>query len=80
MKLPEYVEPCFMCKGEGEYKQTYNYGCGSGYFPSMGKCDVCDGYRFLYRSNLPHRDRRIGASVLNQISIMNGAEVARVLF
>lgn len=34
---------CVLCKGEGQRQQMYNPGHGGRLYPSMGKCDYCDG-------------------------------------
>lgn len=39
----DYLVPCTMCGGEGEYEQTYTAGCGGGYFQMKGTCDWCAG-------------------------------------
>ena len=41
MIYPEYVEECPVCKGEGEYRQTYTAGCGNGSFMMTGPCSHC---------------------------------------
>jgi len=41
--LPEYVKACTVCEGEGRYVQSYNAGCGGGFFSSLGECDYCEG-------------------------------------
>lgn len=32
---------CPLCEGHGQYRQTYNMGCGMGMSRSMGGCDCC---------------------------------------
>jgi len=50
------AELCPICTGEGAYDQTYNAGCGMGYFKSYGPCDYCGGAGLRYpgsRSAIP---------------------------
>lgn len=59
----DYVQACGWCEGEGQYKQTYNAGCGQGYFDMMGPCGQCDGLgiRMVDRRPVP-------SSVIAQIN------------
>ena len=63
---------CDICKGHGEYKQTYTAGCGMGSYRSTGGCDYCDGTGLLQGSK-PAPD-----SVRNQVieAAINKAEAA----
>lgn len=67
--LPEYVKKCPMCDGAGQYEQTYNAGCGMGYFKSLGPCAMCGdgdpwrGVGYVYKAT----GKPVGASVLAQI-------------
>jgi len=73
MNLPEYVEICPWCKGEGKYEQTFNAGCGGGMFTSMGRCDLCQPKKFSY-DGLGYRMKNgkpVPDSVINQIEVMN---------
>lgn len=36
-------QECRVCKGKGEYEQTYTIGCGYGSYQSVGRCDYCGG-------------------------------------
>ena len=65
--LPTNVEPCHGCGGEGRREQTYTVGCGGGYYRSKGRCDYCDGWRYVYKDTGKH----VSESVLSQISSMN---------
>lgn len=76
LKLPEYVEPCWCCKGEGEYSQRYTAGCGGGYYNSTGPCDYCKpkdnrhhwkGIGYVYK----HNNEAVPESVMIQIKRMN---------
>ena len=70
VKLPSLVEICPLCKGEGQYRQTYNAGCGQGMFETIGRCDCCMGHRFLMKK-LKREARIPTSSVINQIQIAN---------
>lgn len=35
------AQVCTICKGHGEYQQTYTRGCGMGTMRSTGGCDYC---------------------------------------
>lgn len=72
--LPAYIERCPVCKGAGEYEQTYNIGCGRGHSRMMGPCDYCKppyptflmaslGYRMKSGAPVPY-------SVINQMNII----------
>lgn len=67
--LPEYVEVCWRCKGEGQYEQMYNGGCGSGYYRSQGDCEQCNKYSYGHGTGLLSIfTRKVPAdSVLNQL-------------
>lgn len=65
--LPEYVTPCPLCGGEGQRLQTYTAGCGGGYYKSMGRCDLCEGWRYVFKATA----QKVGESVLAQISTAN---------
>lgn len=41
---------CPVCDGHGQYRQTYNAGCGMGTYQSMGGCDHCDGTGLVWKS------------------------------
>lgn len=69
--LPEYVTVCPMCKGEGEYPQTYTAGCGGGYYKTLGKCDYCDGMRYRYKGSFREGGGPVTSSVLAQITYLN---------
>ena len=38
---------CEVCKGAGQYEQTYTIGCGMGSHQSLGKCAWCDGVGYV---------------------------------
>ncbi len=61
--LPEYVEKCYLCSGEGECEQTYTAGCGGGYYRMKGPCVHCKGIGLKYKVN----NGDVPFSVLNQI-------------
>lgn len=69
-KLPEYVEVCPVCKGEGEYIQYYSAGCGGGSYESVGPCDYCKtpgsykGLGFRMKASVSMPD-----SVINQLKV-----------
>lgn len=78
-RLPEYVIPCWACKGEGEYKQTYNAGCGGGYYNSTGPCEHCmqegrhswKGCGYVYKWDDRYKNAGVPESVMIQIERMN---------
>jgi hypothetical protein len=41
--MADELKDCEVCKGKGEYRQTYTAGCGFGSYRSMGKCGYCNG-------------------------------------
>lgn len=41
------AELCDVCKGRGEYEQTFTNGCGMGYSRMRSGCDYCDGTGML---------------------------------
>lgn len=53
---------CGVCEGEGSYSQTYNAGCGMGYYSTKGPCDWCK------ETGLMQGDRPAPRSVLNQVA------------
>ncbi len=65
MSLFNHVMKCKLCDGKGEYEQTYNAGCGRGYYRSMGQCDGCKGMKYRYRESY----EPVPPSVLNQINV-----------
>lgn len=75
LKLPEFVEVCPCCNKSGETEQTFNAGCGMGYYRSMGSCPMCGkremygrpGPGFIYKATC----EPVGASVVEQIRSMN---------
>jgi len=74
MNLPEYVEICPWCNGEGRCEQTYNAGCGMGMYRSMGRCDMCQADKKKYQRGLGYKLKdggKVSDSVINQIEIMN---------
>lgn len=60
----DYVRACTVCGGKGSYRQTYNAGCGMGYYTMNGPCAHCDETGFIY---LP-TGKAPPASVLRQIA------------
>jgi len=76
-ELPEYVRLCPMCKGAGEYEQTYNLGCGMGFMPLEGGCEICGKYKrygqlgpgYVYKATC----EPVGDSVVAQIESMRRA-------
>lgn len=52
---------CWSCNGAGEYRQTYNLGCGMGSMKMMGCCDHCAG------TGLQVCHKPAPSSVLNQV-------------
>jgi hypothetical protein len=79
VKLPEYVVPCGVCHGTGEYEQTYTAGCGGGYYKSLGKCEYCaregeysmTGVGYVYKDDDRWRNAGVPKSVMEQIKRMN---------
>ncbi|CAH1670488.1 MULTISPECIES: hypothetical protein [unclassified Chelatococcus] len=55
------AELCGWCEGRGRYSQTYNAGCGMGYFSAMGGCERCKG------AGLIQGDKPASASVIHQV-------------
>lgn len=41
MKPGFLAEICWACKGTGRYEQSYNAGCGMGYYRMNGDCEYC---------------------------------------
>lgn len=64
--LPETVQRCFACGGNGKYVQRY---CDAGRM--TGRCDSCGGMGFQYRMTC----RGVPKSVVNQIAVANDLEV-----
>jgi hypothetical protein len=64
--LPDdfYYELCFMCAGAAEYKQTYNVGCGGGYYQTLGPCSFCDATGLASKKN---PDSKPSRSVMLQV-------------
>ena len=54
---------CPVCKGAGEYRQTYTAGCGMGSYQSTGSCDWCEGEGVLMNG------KAASSSVINQIRV-----------
>lgn len=75
LELPTLVYACSVCKGMGQYEQSYNAGCGFGMYRSMGPCDFCQSTGFRYHNGTP-----IPKSVLNQIIVTNSdtIEIANI--
>lgn len=36
------IKRCLVCKGAGDFEQTYTIGCGMGTHKSLGPCDWCE--------------------------------------
>lgn len=66
--IPEYLEVCGICGGNGAYRQTYTNGCGMGTSRFNGPCDYCQQTGLRYRG-IDYWDRAGAApmSVLAQI-------------
>lgn len=84
IELPEKVEKCPICKGFGHYNQTYNAGCGMGFYRSSGPCDYCYhpklymcGSGFVYK-NSNFKEKSIPESVLVQIYEANKATIETI--
>lgn len=63
--LPEGVEPCYFCHGNGKYRQTYMEG------RFTGSCDFCGTSGFVYKAT----QRGVPISVTNQIAVANNLDV-----
>lgn len=55
---------CEVCKGAGEYEQTYIVGCGGGSYRSVGRCDWCKKKAGLIVGREPASE-----SVVNQVRL-----------
>ena len=84
-KLPDLVQVCPICHGRGEYRQTYNAGCGQGFYKSMGPCDYCKhpeghlnnglkGLGYIMKGTSYSDPHTVPLSVINQIEVMNKDE------
>ena len=79
LKLPEYVQECYMCKGTGESAQMFTHGCGGGYYRSQGKCDTCaregeysmKGVGYIYKNDERWDNKGVPQTVIQQIVRMN---------
>ena len=69
-KMPETVDRCFACHGNGRRVQRYIEGTMS------GECDWCDGAGFRYRGD-PKCSRGVPDSVINQIAVASGVTFRR---
>lgn len=52
---------CYVCRGQGQYKQMYTAGCGGGYYSSMGECEYCE------RTGLLIENKPAPVSVMYQV-------------
>ena len=65
--IPERVELCPICLGNGRRRQRYIEGVMS------GPCDFCDATGFVYKETA----RGVPMSVTNQIAVASGVRVKR---
>lgn len=63
--LPDGVEDCYFCWGNGKYVQRYMEG------RFTGVCDFCKGSGFTYKGT----SRGVPLSVTNQIAVASGYRI-----
>lgn len=77
-KLPDFVRICGMCKGAGQYQQSYYIGINPDrpYSSMRGPCEVCadnsmcEGPGFVYQTGA-----KVPDSVIAQVLTLNGIDL-----
>lgn len=68
----DYVKTCIFCEGTGSRVQTYNAGCGQGYYKASGPCDFCEETGFIYNSTGNAVPKSVVHQINNTIRNFNG--------